>query len=370
MSVELSDFNTAETNLNEKKANFIALKKRVLENIDEFFDQWTYYILDKEINKKVNDNLSFIKVFIERELILIDSLSVLEFIQSNLNSIVYECVEFEKDLERSIVSVNAGWSFDNFKESYKLYCMGFLDENELTIGVSIKYKDFINEFKEKRKIISQELEVKIDMLEQACLSYMSFIKNFQGSLTIHLNASIASLNKELDGFRRLRNIADNAKTENIYDNAVKKYRGLEEVYRSYFYYGIGIVVAISVLILFCKTLIVPNLFSNIEFWILKGSILVVGITLVTYFLKQSSHYQNLADQNYQTQVELQAYPTFMESIPTEEAASVRKELALKYFGREIDGAAHKDMSNLIADQMKSTTEMVKASTEAIKNLKG
>ncbi|MFP0859324.1 hypothetical protein ACLDYQ_19080 [Acinetobacter baumannii] len=60
----------------------------------------------------------------------------------------------------------------------------------------------------------------------------------------------------------------------------------------------------------------------------------------------------------------------MESIPTEEAASVRKELALKYFGREVDGAAHKDMSNLITDQMKSTTEMVKATTEAIKNLKG
>ncbi|HGF8498890.1 TPA: hypothetical protein ACJB9M_001870, partial [Acinetobacter baumannii] len=92
--------------------------------------------------------------------------------------------------------------------------------------------------------------------------------------------------------------------------------------------------------------------------------------LISYFIKQSSHYQRLADQNYQTQVELQAYPSFMESIPTEEAASVRKELALKYFGREVDGAAHKDMSNLISDQMKSTTEMVKATTEAIKNLKG
>ncbi len=95
----------------------------------------------------------------------------------------------------------------------------------------------------------------------------------------------------------------------------------------------------------------------------------MGITLISYFLKQSSHYQRLADQNYQTQVELQAYPSFMESIPTEEAASVRKELALKYFGREIDGSTHKDMSNLISDQMKNTTDMVKATTEAIKNLK-
>ncbi|EPF6052642.1 hypothetical protein L5R14_003768, partial [Acinetobacter baumannii] len=109
--------------------------------------------------------------------------------------------------------------------------------------------------------------------------------------------------------------------------------------------------------------------STTEFWILKASLLIVGITLISYFLKQSAHYQKLADQNYQTHVELRAYPSFMESIPTEEAASVRKELALKYFGREIDGAAHKDISNLISDQMKSTTEIVKATTEAIKNLK-
>ncbi len=47
-------------------------------------------------------------------------------------------------------------------------------------------------------------------------------------------------------------------------------------------------------------------FDNVEFWILKVLILAAGITLITYFLKQSSHYQHLAYQNYQTQVELQA----------------------------------------------------------------
>ncbi|MDC4627872.1 hypothetical protein OHV62_17130, partial [Acinetobacter baumannii] len=177
-------------------------------------------------------------------------------------------------------------------------------------------------------------------------------------------------NKELEVFRRLRNLADNAKTEDIYNSAVDKYRDLEENYRSYFYWGIGIVLCLSVALLTLKQDLVPHLFSTIEFWAVKVSILLVGITLISYFLKQSAHYQRLADQNYQTQVELQAYPSFMESIPTEEAASVRKELALKYFGREIDGAAHKDMSNLISDQMKSTTDMVKATTEAIKNMKG
>lgn len=181
-----------------------------------------------------------------------------------------------------------------------------------------------------------------------------------------LSSTILEVNNELTSFRRLRNIADNAKTEGIYNNAVMKYRDLEKGYRTYFYWAIGLTVTISLATFFAKKLLVPDFLGDIEFWVLKASIIVVGITLITYFLKQSAHYQRLADQNYQTQVELQAYPSFMESIPTEEAASVRKELALKYFGREIDGAAHKDMSNLISDQMKSTTEMVKAATDVLK----
>lgn len=120
------------------------------------------------------------------------------------------------------------------------------------------------------------------------------------------------------------------------------------------------------MLIFKKFLISWFSLSTIEFWILKVSILLVGVTLVSYFLKQSSHYQHLSDQNYQTQVELQAYPSFMESIPSNEAASVRKELALKYFGRELDGSTHKDMSNLVSDQIKSTTEMVKATTDILK----
>ena len=142
--------------------------------------------------------------------------------------------------------------------------------------------------------------------------------------------------------------------------------GLEKDYRWYFYWALGLTVAISLGTFFLKKVLIPAFLGNVEFWVLKASIIVVGVTLITYFLKQSTHYQRLADQNYQTQVELQAYPSFMESIPTEEAASVRKELALKYFGREIDGAAHKDMSNLISEQMKSTTDMVKAATDALK----
>ncbi|ENU11072.1 hypothetical protein [Acinetobacter calcoaceticus] len=221
-----------------------------------------------------------------------------------------------------------------------------------------------------QKVLLTRVKSSIASLLDVAQQFKQLYEALNKTLPPYLQSLLKRVNDELVSFRRLRNIADNARTENIYDNAVNKYRGLEESYRSYFYWGLGVLLCLSVGLLTLKQELVPHLFSTIEFWAVKVSLLLVGITLISYFLKQSAHYQRLADQNYQTQVELQAYPSFMESIPTEEAASVRKELALKYFGREIDGTAHKDMSNLISDQMKSTTEMVKATTEAIKNLKG
>ncbi|EHU1307159.1 hypothetical protein QDT04_15240 [Acinetobacter baumannii] len=223
---------------------------------------------------------------------------------------------------------------------------------------------------QQQQVLLTRVKFSIESLLDVAKQFNKLYEAVNKTLPPYLQSLMGRVNDELVSFRRLRNIADNARTENIYDNAVNKYRDLEENYRSYFYWGIGIVLCLSVALLTLKQILVPYLFSTIEFWAVKVSLLLVGITLISYFLKQSAHYQRLADQNYQTQVELQAYPSFMESIPTEEAASVRKELALKYFGREIDAAAHKDMGNLVSDQMKSTTEMVKATTEAIKNLKG
>lgn len=370
MTSELSAFNAAEENYKDNNVKFNNFKNEVLNRIKDVSENWIFNILDKEVKRDLKVKLDLTRVFIDEELNLIESLAFLEFVQSNFNLILDKYSVFEDEVEMLFDAVDGELLFDEFKSECFLYYSGRFPEYDLSINKDSIYRDFKINFENKKSLFLDYLKFQIEINYDSCMSYSKFFGNFKGALTLNLNATIESLNKELEGFRRLRNIADNAKTENIYDNAVNKYKGLEEFYRSYFYRGIGIVVTISILLLFLKTLIVPSFFSNIEFWVLKGSILIVGITLITYFLKQSSHYQHLADQNYQTQVELQAYPTFMESIPTEEAASVRKELALKYFGREIDGAAHKDMSNLIADQMKSTTEMVKASTEAIKNLKG
>ncbi|MEB6638495.1 hypothetical protein KWD59_05810 [Acinetobacter baumannii] len=273
----------------------------------------------------------------------------------------------------NLVASQTEYLLDDFNELYKFKdqaVASYANENNKLTTLHITAGKSKISVEQHTQIMLNRIECSIESLMDVTKQFNKLYEAVNKIMPPFIENIMTRVNDELVSFRRLRNIADNARTENIYNNAVDKYRELEKNYRLYFYIGIAIILFLSVGLLTLKQDLVPYLFSTIEFWAVKASILLVGITLISYFLKQSTHYQRLADQNYQTQVELQAYPSFMESIPTEEAASVRKELALKYFGREIDGAAHKDMSNIISDQMKSTTEMVKATTEAIKNLKG
>lgn len=105
-----------------------------------------------------------------------------------------------------------------------------------------------------------------------------------------------------------------------------------------------------------------------DYYIFKGGLILTSITLITYFLKQSVKYQKVADQCKQTQLELEAFPDYVSNLSNEDpmVAELRKQLALKYFGRDVDNKTNDETSNILQDQMKNTTEMVKAAMEVIK----
>lgn len=282
----------------------------------------------------------------------------------------------------SSVENNISLSFKDNLNDYTSKIKVLLEKNKIE-GVTPNYlKSLITEIEDlirQKELTLAEKDLKEfnfktrDIINQISIIYNEFnnylnLKNEFNQISFNaISERLAEVKDELSSFRRLRQIADTALTESIYNNAVTKYQKIENKYRKYFYRAIAIVLLLAVLLLLLKSKIITTLgVSNTEFWVLKISLMIVGITLISYFLKQTSHYQKLADQNYQTQIELQAYPSFMESVPTNEAAIIRKELALKYFGKEIDGSTHKDMSNLISDQMKNTTEMIKATTDVLK----
>jgi len=332
---------------------------------------------------KEKDSLTYSERFEDLKKVALDTLFLFDQALSRYEDVY---IDVEKVDETKIIIMELENSINTEIKQVSDYAILSLIDNKLIESSDLldDYLKLYSEYKaksesnktplienRKEEILAkiEEFIINLKSIKSVLSSYLILRENYDKVVNGYLQNATTQLENELTSFRKLRNIADNAKTENIYDKAVERYRKLEVDYRTMFYLSIGITLLFSILVFSLKVQLVPSFFTNIEFWAIKISLLAVGVTLITYFLKQSTHYQRLADQNYQTQIELQAYPSFMESIPTDEAASVRKELALKYFGREIDGSIHKNMGNLIVDQMKSTTEMVKATTDAIKKLK-
>ncbi|WP_347019491.1 hypothetical protein [Acinetobacter calcoaceticus] len=188
---------------------------------------------------------------------------------------------------------------------------------------------------------------------------------YNSIITHQIHHMLMDAERELEDFKALKNILKNLKSVDYYFEECEKYMSRHYTYLVLFLLTILVALTITVVSV-CSE---PKFFlDKFDYWFLKGSFVLVVITLVSYFIKQSSHYQSLADQANQTRLELQAFPTFITGVEKADEVAIRKELALKYFGREVDKTAHKDMSNLVSDQMKNTTEMVKAVTEVIKKL--
>ncbi|MFK4049521.1 hypothetical protein [Acinetobacter venetianus] len=308
----------------------------------------------------VHDDQEFVKNNLDTVLALIGSNNhdnnidgALGLIGKQLDNLISDCNELLKLKENQEIQFGHSVTIVDNKNN-------FLND---PFGGQSK-KEFLAERKEI--VLVNRIKHSIASLVDVCKQFNKLYEAVNNTIPVFLQDVLMDVENEITSFRRLRNLADNAKTEDIFNHAVKKYKTLEDSYRSLFFWGIAILLVISICLFLIKFTLVPNLLSNVEFWAIKISVIAVGITLISYFLKQSSHYQRLADQNYQTQVELQAYPSFMESIPMEEAASVRKELALKYFGRELDHTHQKDVGNLLTDQMKATAELAKAATDLAK----
>lgn len=197
-------------------------------------------------------------------------------------------------------------------------------------------------------------------------------KNILNQLNINYSSARTKLKeKKLD--ESIKDVAElkeqikNQETHDIYALAAKENQKRSDDFRVAF---ILLIIVAIIFIWFCA--ITKSYFGlkDYDYWFFKGTLVLTSVTLITYFLKQSVKYQKIADQCRQTKMELEAFPSFVASFTTEDPKiiEIRRELALKYFGRELDSTTKDDTGGIIAEQMRSTTEMVKATTEAIKNL--
>lgn len=272
-----------------------------------------------------------------------------------------------------------------FNEPHLIKLIGSLKKLELKIDTfnvneaNLSYLDSINfslKYIDKDYDENNINKFSTDILDalstvNAIISYIDNYKRdneiYNQIITSKIKEMLNEASEELEDLKRTKNILKNYKAEQFYKEECEKYTSLYIQNKNTFI--VLIIIAVLFSVLSVSLMLVYNM-DKYNYWSIKLTLILAFVTLITYYLKQSSYYQKLAEQANQTRLEIEAFPSFITGVSKAEEVAIRKDLALKYFGKEIDGAAHKDMSNLISDQMKSTTEMVKATTEAIKNLKG
>ncbi|MDC5431042.1 hypothetical protein [Acinetobacter baumannii] len=180
-----------------------------------------------------------------------------------------------------------------------------------------------------------------------------------------LNQKIDYLDENIKNVNELKEQIKNQDTHNIYDSAANENQVRADNSRMAF---IIIIIFSIVMVWFCSVTKTYFGLKQYDYWFFKGTLVLTSVTLITYFLKQSVKYQKIADQCRQTKMELEAFPSFVASFTTEDPQiiEIRKELALKYFGRELDNKTNDETSNILQDQMKNTTEMIKTAMEVLK----
>lgn len=159
-------------------------------------------------------------------------------------------------------------------------------------------------------------------------------------------------------------------TDKIYLGLSKKYKW--EYFRNNFYFFTTLIIVGCVSWNYSASLEQISNFTNgvlIAFIAFKILLISIAITLITLFLRRSSHAKKLQDQAYQTHVEISAFPIHVRSLKEDDQHSLVKELAMKYFGKELDHSQTDKAGDLMAEQIRISTEMVKASAEMVKSVK-
>lgn len=233
-----------------------------------------------------------------------------------------------------------------------------------------------------------------------------FLFTFIGLNSSYEKESNIKLGKELEEYKKYykdalvelkkyENATKNKTSVNVYAKIESDFKDLESKYRVYFFtfvvltllftvgynpligiwdniVGLGCSLSINISD-HCTALnnqvLYPFNGNTLKYIIFKVAILLVGITLSTYFLKLTSFYQLRQEQAKQTKLELEAFPDFVSGMDKDVANNLREELALKYFGKDVDKTQIDKNGDLIQEQMKISTDLVKASVDMFKNIK-
>lgn len=215
--------------------------------------------------------------------------------------------------------------------------------------------------------INRLIEKNIRFLNSKLLPIRASNEKSEKLIEETLEPKIKEIEEKIKDFDSLRLALEHRETSLIYLELHDKYN---EEYKSnnlYFYTVLGLSAFFTII-----SILISASFTPID-WILfvssKVLILAVGITLCTLFLRRAAHAKKLKEQAYQTHVEINAFPIHVRSLKDEDKHELIKELALKYFGKELDQTQNDKIGDLMQDQILAGTELIKASVELVKSVK-
>lgn len=196
------------------------------------------------------------------------------------------------------------------------------------------------------------------------------LKNTNTIIENVLNPKIEEVKEKIKDFESLQLALEQRETNKIYLDLYKKYN--HEYERNNFFFFGTLILAVIITFLTSIKINSFNLFftTELSYWAVfittKLLILSITITLCTLFLRRSAHAKKLKEQAYQTHVEINAFPIHVRSLKDEDKHELIKELAMKYFGKELDQTQNDKIGDLMQDQLSAGTELIRASAELVK----
>lgn len=172
------------------------------------------------------------------------------------------------------------------------------------------------------------------------------------------------INKTFEGIERAKLAFENDKITIAYEKIYQDLDLSASCYQIAFWGALvigGLCAAISI-----------NQYPNIEdgnFWFSKILIFSLTITFATFFVRRSSHLRKQSDQLKREAWEMDALPIFISSLDEHSQSEVIKDLVPKYFGKEIDQSINNKMADFVNEQIKTSLEVFKTSTDIVKSLK-
>lgn len=194
-------------------------------------------------------------------------------------------------------------------------------------------------------------------------------KEYSSGMKEFYKNSLAELSIELSKFRKLKGILENSATTKVYENAKKKYSFAFYIYLALLIITITGLLHFSLYIIKEKAMLKGLGMDMYDYWTIKITCIFIFATMITFLLKQIAHYQKKRDEAERTTLELKALPSYLADLEAKDATNLRKDLAQKYFGKSNDNSTLNEIGNIVTEQLKTSSDVVKSSAEIIKSLK-